>query len=78
MENVILLPKKKAIGSFCTTNVRSYVSLYLQESFASVISYFQLPCNRHGNRFFVCLFLESIKCYLCYRTIFPKNANQSR
>jgi len=32
MENVILLPKKKAIGSFCTTNVRSFICLFISRN----------------------------------------------
>jgi len=60
-ENLILLPKKKTIVSVCTTNVRSCLLIYLQEPFASALSYSRLPsCNRHEKHVFACLFLSLI------------------
>jgi len=32
VENLILLPKNKAIGSVCTTNVRSFICLFISRT----------------------------------------------
>jgi len=57
-ENLILqyLQRKQlfvSLVSVCTTNVKSYVCLFIQEPFASVMSYSRVPFwNRYGKRFF--------------------------
>jgi len=45
------------------TSDHMHMPIYLQEPFASAMSYSRPPsCNHHGNFFFRVLFLESIKC----------------
>jgi len=68
-ENLILLPKKKTIVSVCTTNVTSYVCLFISKN--HLLQQRLILDFLHGivkeNAFFACLFLESIK-YLTFAT----------
>jgi len=62
-ENLILLPKQKTIVSVCTTNVRSYLCLFISRNHLlqqRLILDFLLGIVTE-NAFFACLFLESIK-----------------
>jgi len=62
-ENVILLPKKKTIVSVCTTNVRTYVCLFISRNHLlqqRLILDLLLGIVTE-NAFFTCLFLESSK-----------------